>query len=111
MHPLEVENLHRNEGTYETIQPLLETPPRYLDPSDCKFYKFSNVYGCVCGFEEYQCIEKSRIRSIDFILPDVAKCVVPDALLNDPDYFRGPSKSINGSLKSLTLNIAFIGKM
>ena len=50
MHPLEVENLHRNEGTYETIQPLLETPPRYLDPSDCKFYKFINVYGCVCGF-------------------------------------------------------------
>jgi len=34
VHPLEIENLHRNEGTYETIQPLLETPPRYLDPSD-----------------------------------------------------------------------------
>ena len=111
MHPLEIENLHRNEGTYETIQPLLETPPRYLDPSDCKFYKFSNVYGCVCGFEGYQFIGTSRIPSKSFIVPDVGTFIVPDGLLNEPNSFRVPSRSINGSLKSLTFNIALIGKM
>ena len=110
MHPLEIENLHRNEGTYETIQPLLETPPRYLDPSDCKFYKFSNVYGCVCGFGEYQLIGNTKVPSKSFIVPDVARFVVPNGLLNNPNSFRRPSRTINGSLKSLTFNIAMIGK-